>query len=472
MLCKIKPFLKNIWEPISQRPQITKDLDVYRKIIDSTDDMIIVYEAESGLIKLFNHAVIKKLGYSQEELKNLTIFDIVQLDPQQLRHNIDRVVRNGEVIRGRRFYKSIYGEPMPVEIVATKVELNHVPHILVVARDISELLKLEEELRKKSERVELLHDFLLNLNRSASEGEAYNLLSHILLKFLDIDTVAVYKVNPSPNKVVDALIYGNPNYVKCLEKGEEPIACKVFQSPEPFVVKDRLSYSCPLQRSEYGSYMCIPVVSAGRVIALVSLISEKEKFFDKEKVEFIRDIFNAFSHFLSNLRLIEINRELSITDPLTGLYNRRFILEFLQKEIERAKRKASPLSVVLADLDHFKEINDTYGHQVGDLCLKTFAEVLKSNVRQSDVVGRWGGEEFILILPDTGRSQAVEIAERIRRALKGKVVYTEDARPVHFTSSFGISVYPEDGEDLDTLIKVADDKLYLAKKEGRDMVIP
>ncbi|RMH00524.1 MAG: CBS domain-containing protein, partial [Aquificota bacterium] len=229
---RIKLLLKDMSEHILKEERIKKELGIYHRIINSTEDMIIVYEAESGLIKLFNSAVMRKLGYSYEELNNLTIFDVVQLDPQQLRHNIDRIVRKGEVIRGRRFYRDIHGGLLPVEVVATKVELNYTPHILIVARDISEFLRLEGELKKKAEKLELIHDFLINLNRCTSEEEAYNLLAHILLNFFNINTVAIYRVNPSPNKLVDALIYGDLNYVRCLEQGEEPTACKVFQSPE------------------------------------------------------------------------------------------------------------------------------------------------------------------------------------------------------------------------------------------------
>ncbi len=469
---RIKVLLRDITEESKAQRVIARGLENYQRIMNSTEDMIIVYRAEDGLIRLVNNATMKRLGYTEEELKRLTIFHIVQADPEFIMQNIQRILRRDEVIRGRRFYKTAYSESVPVEIVATKVFLNHEPYILIVARDISEKLKLEEEIEKKTTELESLHDFIINLNRANSEGEAYSMLAHMLVKTVGVDTLTVYRVNPSLNRVVDAIIYGSLEYLPCLEEGNEPTACKVFLSSQPFVVKDTKAYSCPLFRSGYGSYMCMSVVSGGRTIAILNMVSSKEGFFYKERKEFIEQIVHTFAPFLSNLKLIEINRELSIRDPLTNLYNRRFIVEFLQKELERAKRNRTNLSILLMDLDHFKKINDTYGHQVGDMCLKVFAEVLMGNVRSMDMVCRWGGEEFIVVLPTTERLQAVEVANRVRRALKERVIYTKELKPVSITVSVGVAVFPEDGEDMDTLIKVADDKLYMAKKEGRDRIVP
>ncbi|MCS7307935.1 MAG: GGDEF domain-containing protein, partial [Aquificaceae bacterium] len=213
------------------------------------------------------------------------------------------------------------------------------------------------------------------------------------------------------------------------------------------------------------------VVSGGRTIALLNMISHKEGYFDRDRLDFIENIVHTFSPFLSNLRLIEINRELSIRDPLTNLYNRRFVVEFFQKEMERTKRNRHPLSLVLMDIDHFKNINDTYGHNTGDMCLKVFSDILRNNVRSMDIVGRWGGEEFIIILPQASKEEAISISNRIRDKLKEKVIYTDKAEPIFLTASFGIATAPEDGEDMDKLLTVADNRLYRAKNEGRDRIV-
>ncbi|MCS7171302.1 MAG: diguanylate cyclase, partial [Aquificaceae bacterium] len=469
---RIKLILRDITQEISSQRVVLRELDNYKRIINSTDDMIILYEASTGIIKMANFATLRKLGYTEEELKKLTIFHIVQADPELIKQNIERIVRKDEVIRGQRFYKDAHGKHLPVEISATKVYMNHEPYILIVARDISERLRLEKEIEKKTKELESIHDFIINLNRCNSEGEAYNMLAHILIRVVGVDTLAIYRINPSLNRVVDTLVYGEREYKPCVEENQDPIFCKVFQSVQPFLVKDKNSYSCPSFKSDYGSYMCMSVVSGGRTIALLSMISRKEGFFTRDRADFIENIVHTFSPFLSNLRLIEVNRELSIRDPLTNLYNRRFVTAFLLKEIEKARREGKSLSLLLVDLDHFKNINDAYGHQMGDICLKVFSDVMAESVRSMDIVGRWGGEEFIIILPFASRVDAVSIANRIREKLKQKIVYAEHTKPISLTASFGVAVYPDDGESMDELLKVADDKLYRAKEGGRDMIVP
>ncbi|WP_448584031.1 diguanylate cyclase [Thermocrinis sp.] len=465
---RVKVIIRDITQELEKQAQSVRELRLLQKVINSTEDMIIIYSAETGKFIMWNDAVKIKLGFTDPELADRTIFDINLLDREVLEENIRKIVRQGQIIKGRRFYGTAFGTKLTVDIVASKIQINGEDCILVVARDISDRIKLEEELRDKVEKLETIHDFLLNLNRCSSEGEAYNLLAHTLRSNLKVDLIVIYRINPSLNKVQNKLVYGYGNYLECLE--EEPLYCKVFNSPQPFLVKNPLSYSCPLFRSEFGSYMCLPVVSSGRTIAILSLISYTEDFFTEEKIKYVWDLISVFSPFVSNLRLLEINKELSIRDPLTGLYNRRFAMEFLSKELERSKRYGKPMSIVMADLDDFKKINDTYGHAVGDICLKTFANMLSKHLRSADVAVRWGGEEFLIVLPETPKELAKEVIERIRKALKLESMSVSSACVI-LTASWGVASYPEDGEDLDKLLKKADDRCYLAKRGGKDTII-
>jgi diguanylate cyclase (GGDEF)-like protein/PAS domain S-box-containing protein len=465
---RIKLIVRDITEELEKQQGSIRQLNVLQKVINSTDEMIIIYSAETGKLKIWNNSVKTKLGYTDSELETKTIFDINLLDPEVLAENIQKIVRQGLVIRGRRLYKTAFGKTLPVDISATHLLLNGENYVLVVARDISYEQKLEEELKDKVRKLETMHQFILNLNRCTSEGEAYNLLAHTLRTQVGVDLVVVYKVNPSLNRVQDKLIYGKGEYSACME--EEPLYCKVFNSPQPFVVQDHSSYSCPFFRSEFGSYMCILVVSSGRTISILSLISYEENFFSSDRVSYIQDLIHTFSPFVSNLRLIEINRELSTKDPLTGLYNRRFAMEFLTKELEKAKRYKKHLSLVMVDLDDFKKINDTYGHAVGDMCLKTFANTLLKHLRSADIAVRWGGEEFLLVLPETPKDVCKDIVHRLRDALKMEGM-TVGLECVLLTASWGVASYPEDGEDLEELLKIADDRCYIAKKSGKDRVV-
>ncbi|MDO8332059.1 MAG: GGDEF domain-containing protein [Fluviicoccus sp.] len=164
-------------------------------------------------------------------------------------------------------------------------------------------------------------------------------------------------------------------------------------------------------------------------------------------------------------------RTLSLTDPLTGIPNRRSILDMLDKEVARTTRHGPPLSVLLLDLDHFKRINDTWGHPAGDRVLQETAKVLRNAIRQCDAVGRYGGEEFMLVLPDTRLDGAVKLAERCRVQLAATVVTADNGEPIPLSGSFGLVSNELDlGVDAEALIKAADNALYRAKANGRNRV--
>jgi len=156
-------------------------------------------------------------------------------------------------------------------------------------------------------------------------------------------------------------------------------------------------------------------------------------------------------------------------DSLTRVYNRRKLSQILQNEIERAKRYQRPLSILILDVDNFKEINDTYGHSFGDEVLKEIAKILKMNIRKTDYVGRLGGEEFILILPETVKENAYKVAEKIRKAVE---IYFEKNYGKRLTVSIGVSqLYDFDNQLLKDIIELADRALYKAKRNGKNMVV-
>lgn len=162
-------------------------------------------------------------------------------------------------------------------------------------------------------------------------------------------------------------------------------------------------------------------------------------------------------------------QEMSITDSLTEISTRRYFLERFLEEIRRSMRHKSNLAFLMLDLDHFKEKNDRFGHLVGDVILKEVAVILKSDLREIDIIGRYGGEEFSIVLAGTGREGAFQVAERIRQSTEGAVFKAYD-EAVSTTVSIGVSVFPDDGVDREALIETADKALYKAKETGRNRV--
>jgi diguanylate cyclase (GGDEF)-like protein len=176
-----------------------------------------------------------------------------------------------------------------------------------------------------------------------------------------------------------------------------------------------------------------------------------------------------------DIRRVTLLEKESITDPLTGLYNRRYLDRRLKEEFSRAKRYKTPLSILLVDIDHFKSVNDTHGHQAGDLVLSYLAKLTLNAVRTSDIAARYGGEELLVIAPNTAESAAGALAERLRQHIENhELVLTRDPgnrQVVRITVSVGVAVVDGEMEKAQQLVQQADEALYRAKKEGRNRVV-
>lgn len=218
-------------------------------------------------------------------------------------------------------------------------------------------------------------------------------------------------------------------------------------------------------------HLCIPMVTQGAVLGMMSVkanhLPEKNIALHRELVTLLAE---QIALALSNVRLREALREQSIIDPLTDLYNRRFLEETLKREVARSARTKAPLSVVMFDVDHFKHLNDNYGHEAGDAVLKAVAGAAKSAVRKADIVCRYGGEEMIVVMPGCAQGMALERAELIRQAIESIRVEHDGREIAQVTASFGVASHPVFGADGDALVRAADAALYVAKRRGRNNV--
>ncbi|HXH96944.1 MAG TPA: GGDEF domain-containing protein, partial [Gaiellaceae bacterium] len=204
----------------------------------------------------------------------------------------------------------------------------------------------------------------------------------------------------------------------------------------------------------------------GEILGRLVLVGDG---FDEEERTNAASLVSHAAIALENAKLHELVEQQALVDALTGLANRRACEQALRAEIARADRLGTPLALVLADLDDFKAVNDVHGHAAGDELLRTFASVLQDTLRAGDLAGRWGGEEFALLLPGTDSSGAVRLAERVRAALATR--QAAGAASVAVTCSFGVA-QSEAGSDPEALLAAADAALYRAKREGKDRVEP
>jgi diguanylate cyclase (GGDEF)-like protein len=222
--------------------------------------------------------------------------------------------------------------------------------------------------------------------------------------------------------------------------------------------------------SSIGDFLGIPMLAAGELLGVLHLESSLHSLGNKNVEELAQSITEHLALMLSNIKLREKLQAQSIRDSLTGLFNRRFMEEFLEKELNRAKRKQSTVGVIMLDIDHFKDFNDTNGHDGGDEVLRELGTLLKTKIRDGDIACRYGGEEFFLILPEATIDITQERAELIRNAVRSMVVEFHRKRLGTISVSLGIAVYPDHGKDSVSLFSVVDKALYKAKHNGRDRV--
>lgn len=236
----------------------------------------------------------------------------------------------------------------------------------------------------------------------------------------------------------------------------------------PFFIPDLREYHDPnplLLKEGVRSVLAAPLTVEGKIVGILYVNDFKKRSFRAEDISLFSLLSLYAAMTVERVKSIEEMRFLSITDGLTGLYNQRYFMEQLSREIKRAERKNDKLSLIMFDIDHFKDYNDSYGHLEGNKVLKAISAVLKNSSRETDTVGRFGGEEFCIVAPELNKKEGLMLA---RRLIKGVAAIPLLNKKV--TLSGGVSVYPTDGKNHFKLIEKADSRLYKAKKMGRNRI--
>jgi len=254
----------------------------------------------------------------------------------------------------------------------------------------------------------------------------------------------------------------------------EGVAGWVAQTGKPAIVNDaardpRFTARVDTRTQfETRSILCAPLVSRGRTIGVLEIINKRGGGFTRHDLSLLLTLVEPCAIAIENAILFQRTEQLTITDDLTRLFNSRYLNLYLGREIKRCKRHGIPLSVIFLDLDGFKGINDQYGHLAGSGTLTEVGTILAQGVRESDILARYGGDEFVVVLPETPASGALVIAERLRRAIEEHRFLEPQGIAARISASFGISTYPDHALSPEGLIQKADQAMYRVKEREKN----
>lgn len=321
-----------------------------------------------------------------------------------------------------------------------------------------------------SNRLSSIKRFSDLVRQASNEDEVYEILFDVLKKKSGITQVVVAKkeYNDKCLTLYKAMDMEKIQSIKNTMTVEEN--CWAVKSGKEFINNgNNNDFDCKDFYSESASYICLPIILGGIVSGVIQIQSDMKNYFNDDLIAEIKVYIDNITPVISNIRLLESLNNMASIDTLTKAYNRRYLEKYLEEQIKISKENNLHLSIIMIDIDFFKIFNDTYGHDAGDYVLMYFADTLKFNVREADVVSRYGGEEFIVVLPRTNHRGAYRVAEKLRKKVEEmSLTAISNENPPKITCSLGISVYPLHGNNIDMLIHSADKALYKAKNSGRN----
>lgn len=471
---------------------LRESASLMEKVANLTPNILYVYDLEKQYNVYSNRFVQEVLDYSEAEIeeKNVQLFGKL-LHPED-RHLIAKHHQNCLELSQDDYLEVEYRMQdregnwhwlHSKDTVFERNEAGKPTQILGIIRDITETKKIQSEsarlnaeLAEKVNTLEQWHNERIKLAKMneflqacMNIEEAKTALTDLLQPLFPNTYGAVYLMNNKKNSLDAIAAWGIPNS----ESSFEPQECWALRRGNYHQAQPHtpgLYCTHVDSHSHTTSTLCLPMIAKGKTLGMLYL-----RFISTEPIgELIQELAESVAQNIAmsfaNLKLQEKLRYQSLRDPLTGLYNRRYLQESLVKEIDRANRKQQFIGIIMLDVDHFKRFNDVYGHSAGDLVLKEVGAYLMSQIRQYDLACRYGGEELVVVMPDASIGDTVMRAEDIRNGISQLSLVHDGQKLEPVTVSIGVSCFPDDGINADGLISSADKALYQAKEQGRDRV--
>lgn len=489
-------FVSGVMSDISLRKEMEQALAAserfWKSILEAVGVGIILTDKANGRIQEINPRALAMLGYPKEAVVGQDRRRFLDYRPPESKDQAkspSKVGVEAELLTAD-------GRRLPILKTCAPLEIEGLTYILESFVDLSAQKQAEQELATANAR---LQQMIAEVDRSNQEinligrmvellqvcqnlEEAYPVIRQFGARLFKGVDGAVFLVNPSSNLLYQVANWGgelatetvfSPQDCWALRRGRRHLASSGGDLGSDPPCRH-------LQSRQEGVFLCHPLVAQGDYIGLFHLqrLSEADGAAADEAQapglgsdQLAASFAENISLALANLRLRESLRHQAIRDPLTGLFNRRYLQETLERELYRVQRKQAGLGVIMLDVDHFKQFNDTYGHEAGDRLLAVLGRYLRTAIRAEDIACRYGGEEFLLVLPEINKDSLAERAEAIRAGAPELEVEYHGQLLTGITISLGLAWFPEHGTTGEQLVEAADKALYRAKRTGRNRVV-
>lgn len=489
---ELEEALREMQKEIGERRRIEEALRRWEVIFAHAGWGVALTNPVDHRLEAANPAFAAMHGWRMEELAGKSLADAAAPEWRSKLEELARVtddlghnIYEAEHVRkdGTRF-------PVLTDVVAFKDPEGRVLYRAANFQDITERKRVERERQQANERLTgllreteeksyqsaLIKQMSTLLQTCANTEEAFQVVHEFAARLFPRDSGALCLLNASVALMEAAVVWGQEPLRETLFAPEDCWALRTGQvhvsSPEGLAL-----HCAHAQATPGGSYVCVPMVAQNEAIGLLYVcsgpgdagLSPEERAHAQQERQYLAVNFAAdIALALANLRLRETLRAQSTRDSLTGLFNRRYLTESLDREVRRADRNTRPLGIVMLDLDQFKPFNDAHGHEAGDALLRAFGRFIQKNTRGEDIACRYGGDEFVILLVDADLEVARRRAEELREGFAKIVVRHLNHKLETVSFSMGVAAFPVHGLTSDDLLAAADEALYDAKAKGRN----
>ncbi|ACK64128.1 diguanylate cyclase with PAS/PAC sensor [Rippkaea orientalis PCC 8801] len=466
-----------------------------KRIADLTPNLLYVYDIVDQKNIYCNRFIKDLLGYTPEEIQQKNIDIIVSLihpdDQQKLNRcrtrlfnlrdedylQIEGRLKDSEdnwhwiQIRKTIFERTIDGEPKQILSVASDITPSKEAEITLQQVNL-QLAERVQELEIRTQELICLGEITDLLQACLSVSEAEKILADLVKPLFPNYSGAIFTIKDLSDTFELVAHWGNS-----LNTAKSLLASQCWGLRRGNTHGNNPDFPGLYCQHIYvnegiGRTLCIPMIAHGETLGLLYLNLSNVELFNPSQQHLAEAVSKQIAIAFANLKLRETLEEQSLRDPLTGLFNRRYLEISINRELNTIIQDQDySLGLIMLDIDHFKQFNDNFGHEAGDLVLQTVANCLQNHIRQSDIACRFGGEEFMIILPRASLNKTLERAEKIRESIKQLKIEYKSQPLDSITASFGVAAFPQNGTTLHELFIDADKALYQAKKQGRDRVV-